>query len=179
MYEHLDRRYALALYEVAEKKGKVQQYMDQLREIADLTKNNSDILQVLKHPEISTSKKKSTFIKLFQGKIDEEILSFLIILIEKDRILYLQEKINEMEKIHLEKNNTLIADVKTVIPLSQGQRNVLLNKLEKQYNKTIRLNEEIDPSIIGGVFIRVGSDILDGTIKSKIMEMKELIIRGE
>ena len=62
MFEYLDRRYALALYEVAEEKGKVQEYLNDLREICDLIDNNKDFYEVVKHPQISTKQKKKTFI---------------------------------------------------------------------------------------------------------------------
>ena len=89
MYEYLDRRYALALYEVAEENGKVQEYLEDLREICNLIENNKEFYEVIKHPQISTHKKKRTFINIFKGHIDQYLLSFLLILIEKDRILYL------------------------------------------------------------------------------------------
>ena len=98
MYEYLDRRYALALYEVAEEKGKVQEYLKDLREICDLIENNKDFYEVIRHPQINTRKKKQIFINVFKGKIDEELLSFILILIEKDRILYLREKLNRWKK---------------------------------------------------------------------------------
>ena len=101
MYEYLDRRYVLAIYEVAEKKGKVDQYLKDLHEICDLIDNNKDFYEVIRHPQINTRKKKQIFVNVFKGKIDEELLSFIIILIEKDRILYLREKLNQMEKIDL------------------------------------------------------------------------------
>ncbi len=102
MYEYLDRRYALALYEVAEKKGKVEEYLRDLREICDIIDTNKEFYEVIKHPQIGTKQKKKTFINIFKGKIDEELLSFLLILIEKDRILFLREKLNQMEKVDLE-----------------------------------------------------------------------------
>jgi F-type H+-transporting ATPase subunit delta len=179
MYEYLDRRYALALYQVAEEKGKVQEYLRDLREICDLIEHNSDFYEVIKHPQISTSKKKSTFVNIFKGKIDEELLTFLLILIEKDRILYLKEKLNEMEKIHLERNNTLIAKVKSVIPLTEEQYGKLTENLQNRYDKKIVLQEEIDKSIIGGLYVRVGNDVIDGTVKSKLDEMKALMLKRE
>ena len=60
MYEHLDRRYALALYDVAEEKGKVQQYINDLREICNLIETNKDFYEVIKQPQISTKMKKIT-----------------------------------------------------------------------------------------------------------------------
>lgn len=179
MYEYLDKRYALALYEVAEEKGKVDQYLDDLREICDLIDNNKDFYEVVKHPQISTKNKKRTFINIFKNKIDEELLSFLLILIEKDRILYLREKLNEMEKIHLNRNNTLIAIVKTAVPLLEEEANTLKAKLENKYNKTIIMTTEVDESILGGVYVRVGNDVIDGTVKSKIEDMKDIMLKRE
>ena len=177
MYEFLDKRYALALYEVAEKKGRVEEYLNDLREIVLLMKNDVDFLKVIKHPQISTSTKKKMFINIFKGKIDEELLAFLLILIEKDRILFTEEKLKEMEKIHLERNNTLMVEVKTVIPLQENERENLRVKLQNMYDKKIIFDEKLDKKIIGGVYIRVGDDVIDGTIKSKLEEMKKLMFK--
>lgn len=179
MYEYLDRRYALALYEVAEQKGKVQQYLQDLREICSLIDTNKEFYEVIKHPQISTKKKKRTFINIFKGHIDEELLSFLLILIEKDRILYLKEKLREMEKIDLERKNTLNGIVKTTVPLSEEEFNNLIATLEKKYNKHITLEQVIDESILGGIYVRINNDVIDGTVKSKLEELKELMLRTE
>lgn len=179
MYEYLDRRYALALYKVGEENGKVEILLEQLREVVELIYNNEEMMMLLKHPEISLSKKKDTFEKIFKGKVEEEIYAFLLILLDKDRILYLKEKLNEMEKIHLERNNTVLAVVKTVIPLTAQEKNNLSQKLEIKYNKKIVVREEIDPSIIGGVFVRVGDDVIDGSIKHKLEKMKEVMLKAE
>lgn len=179
MYEYLDRRYALALYEVAKEKDKVDEYINDLREICDLIENNKDFYEVVKHPQISTKNKKRTFINIFKGKIDEELLSFLLILIEKDRILYLREKLNEMEKIDLERKNILSAVVKTAVPLLESEISDLQEKLENQYNKKIIMTTEIDKSLLGGVYVRVGNDVIDGTIKSKLEEMKDIMLKRE
>ena len=178
MYEYLDRRYALALYEIAEKNGKVEEYIKELKEILELIKTNEELLSVVKHPEITTSQKKRVFKSIFKGKVDDYILGFLLILIEKDRILYLEEKINEMEKIHLERQNILVANVKSVIPLNEDEKSTLIGKLKKMYGKNIILKEKIDKSIIGGLYIRVGDDVIDGTIKAKFEEIRRRVIHS-
>jgi F-type H+-transporting ATPase subunit delta len=179
MYEYLDRRYALALYEVAEEKGKVEIFLDDLREIVDVMNNDENFLKIIKHPEISTARKKKLFIQIFKDKVDDDLLSFLLILIEKDRILFLKKKLIEMEKIHLDRNNTLLANIKTVIPLDESQKKQLISSLEKKYDKKVILKEEIDKSVIGGVYVRVGDDVIDGTLKSKLLEMKKLMLKRE
>ena len=179
MYEYLDRRYALALYEVAEQKGKVDEYLGDLREICELIENNKDFFEVIKHPQIGTKQKKKTFINIFKGKIDEELLSFLLIFIEKDRILFLKEKLKEMEKIHLKKLNVLQGIVKTTVPLEENEYNSLVDKLEKKYNKEVILKKEIDPGILGGIYVRIGNDVIDGTVKTRLDDLEKLMLATE
>lgn len=179
MYEYLDRRYALALYEIAEKNNKVDEYLQDLRDICDLFDSNEDFYQVIKHPKVNTAKKKQLFNDLFKGKIDEELLAFLIVLIEKGRVLYLREKLNQMVDIDLERRNTIRGLVKTAVPLLDEELERLKNIFEKKYDKTILFDTKIDKSLLGGVYVKVGNDIIDGTIKSKIEEMKELMLKKE
>lgn len=177
MYEYLDRRYALALYEIAESKGKVDEYLRDLRQICDLIENNHDFYEVIRHPQINTRKKKQTFINIFKGRIDEDLLSFLLILIEKDRILYLREKLNEMEKIDLERRNTLKGVIKTAVPLLDNEFKTLKDIFEKKYDKNIIFQCKVDKKVLGGVYVRIGNDVIDDTVKSKIDEMKDLMLR--
>lgn len=179
MYEYLDRRYALALYKVAEEKGKVEEYLEELRAVVALIKNDSNFLEVIRHPQVSTLNKKKLFNDIFQGKIDEDLLSFLLVLIDKGRILQLEGKLKEMEKINLEKSNTVVAKIKTVISLQDEEKKALIEKLEKKYSKKVLLEEEIDSSILGGVYVEVNNEVIDGTVKSKINEMKKLMLRRE
>ena len=179
MYEYLDRRYALALYEVAQEKGKVDEYIQELRDICNLIDNNQDFYNIIKHPQISTTKKKEIFKNIFKGSLDDEILSFLLLLIDKDRILYLREKLDAIEKIKLERNNTVIAKVKSVIPLTKEEVSKLKSKLETKYSKKVIIEPEIDKSIIGGLYVMIGNEVIDGTIKSRLEEMKALMLNRE
>lgn len=179
MQEYLDSRYANALFEVAEPKNKVDEYISDLKQVDELIKSNDELYQITVHPQISTSRKKEVFASIFGDKIDKELLSFLLILIEKKRITELQGIILEIEKVRLEYNNQVTAVVKTVIPLSDSQKTSLIDKLKAKYKKSIILQEIIDNSILGGVYVRVGDDVIDGTIKNKLAEMKKLmLIRG-
>lgn len=179
MYEYLDRRYALALYEIAEKSNKVEEYIKSLEEVNELIQGNEEIKEVIKHPQISSKQKKKAFINIFKGHVDEEILTFLLLLIEKDRILFLKEKIAQMKKIYLERKNTLKGLVKTTVPLTEEEKLSLIEKLKDKYKKDIILEEEIDPSILGGIYLRIDNDVIDGTIKTKLDELKNIITKTE
>jgi F-type H+-transporting ATPase subunit delta len=136
-------------------------------------------MELIKHPQVSTSSKKKLFTDVFKGKIEEDLLSFLLVLIDKGRILELEGKLREMEKIHLERKNTVRAKVKTVITLQEDEKKDLVEKLEKKFNKKILLEEELDPSILGGIYVQVNNEVIDGTVKSKVEEMKKLMLKRE
>lgn len=173
MYEFLDRRYAQALFDVAKSKDRVEQYIEDLTTVVKVIDESREFQQVISHPEITTREKKKFFISLFKGKIDEDLLTFLLILIEKDRIMFLDEKLQELKKINLEQNGTVVARVRTVVPLQEYQRQALIEKLSEQYKKQVLLEESIDPEILGGILIRVGGDLIDGTVRSTLEELQK------
>lgn len=179
MYEFLDKRYALALYKVAEDKNKVLEYIEDLKAICDIIDNDKDFQKIIAHPQISSKKKRESFIEIFKDKIDDELLSFLILLIKKDRILFLKEKVKEMENIHLERNNTIRGVVKTTFKLEKDEYDTLVNKLEAKYNKKVILDEVLDEQILGGIWLMLNNEVYDYTIKSELIKIKSLILKDK
>lgn len=179
MYEYLDRRYALAIYNIAEEKEKVKEYLEEFREVVKLIKNDPKLLEIVEHPEVSTTAKEKIFTDIFKGRVDDDIFSYLMILIQKDRIMSIENNFKEFENIYLEKNNTVVAKVKTVIPLKPDEEKELINKLEKKFNKKVLIKAELDSSIIGGVYVDIDNEVIDGTIKSKLSEMKKIMLKRD
>lgn len=173
MYEFLDRRYAQALYDVALKKNKVEEFREDLTEIAHLIENSPETDRIIHHPEISIKQKKDFFITLFKNRIDEDLLTFLLVLVEKDRILYLKEKLEEFNKIDMEHKNTIVAHVRSAVPLTDPQRERLKQALGKKHHKTIVLDEKVEREILGGLLVKVGDELIDGTLRHHLGELKE------
>lgn len=175
MYEFLDRRYAFALYKTCNKAGNVDLVLKQLKEIVDELEVNEGLRKIIKNPQIKNYNKKLIFKEMFEGDIEKELLNFLLLLIDKGRILYLKEKYIQFSQIILKRNNTVIVKAKTVIPLNEDQRNQLIAILQKKYNHIVILKEDIDKSLIGGILITVGNEVLDGSIKGRLEEIRERI----
>lgn len=174
MYEHLDRRYALALYNTCTKANNVEIVLEQLEEIVNEFSNNEQVQKLLRNPQITKATKKKIFKEMFQDSIEEELLNFLLILIEKGRILYLKEKFYQLREIYFEHKNTVIAKVTSTIPLTESERVRLKENLEARYEKTVVIEEKIDTSIIGVAKVLIGDEAIDGSIIAKLNEIKAL-----
>lgn len=174
MYEFLDRRYALALYEMCVEAGNVELVLQELKEIVDEMDSNKDLIKIIKNPQINKFNKKRIFRELFENSLEEELLDFLLLTIDKERILFLREKYNQFKQIYLSESKILIAEVKSLISLSKGEKEALKINLEKRYGKTIVLKEKVDKSLIGGIIVRIGDEIIDGSIKNRLVEFKKI-----
>ena len=84
-----------------------------------------------------------------------------------------------MEKIRLSKKNILKGVVKTTIPLTDEQYRLLIDSLEKKYNKKIILDKVIDPNILGSIYVKIDDVVIDGTIRFKMDKIKDLILELE
>lgn len=175
MYEFLDRRYALALYEACSEAGNVEVVFQQLKEIVNEIDSNKDFMEIIKNPQISKANKKRIFKELFENTIEPELLNFLLLTIEKERILFLREKYNQFESIYLDARNIIVVDVKSAISLTNDEKINLKNVLEKKYRKTVILREKVDISLIGGMILRVGDEVIDGSVKDKVVSFKKRI----
>lgn len=176
MADQLNKSYALAIYDIAEENNKLDEYLKDIKDISNLISTNSDLHSFIENPKVNSKKKQEIFKKQLIDQVDKDLLSFLLILIEKDNLLSLSEILEEMKSIHLEKNNEVTAFVKTVTELTDEQKKKLIEKLEAKYNKKITLKTEIDKSILGGIFIKVKDDITDGTFRTKYEELRALML---
>lgn len=176
MYEFLDRRYAQALYDIARNNGKVEQYISDLDQVVDLIETNKDVKHVIENPEISTKDKKNFFTGIFKDRLDADLLTFLNILIEKDRIMFLKEKVTELKKIDFENKNIKIAQVTTAVPLTVNQKIELIQRLSKKHSANIELEETVNPEIIGGIIIKVGDELIDASVRSTLDDIKLQIL---
>lgn len=179
MYEFLDRRYAQALYDACKATGNLEETLKDLESIVESMKENEEFKQIIEHPQIHKLEKKAIFKKVFENEINEELLSFLLLLIEKDRISYLKEKYNQFRLIYFEEHNMIEVEVRTAISLTDEQRTSLKENLENKYNKQIVLLEKIDKTLIGGIIIKAGDDVIDSSIKTKLEVMKNIMVNKE
>ena len=165
------KRYAEAIYKVAKEKNKVKEIYDILNSLMELYMNDSDFRNFMLHPLIEKDEKKNFIGKVF-GDIDEESLEIIDYLVDKNRMDLIRYIVSEYLKIYYLENNQVEVTGIFSKELSEEQVNRLKEKLEKKVGKKIILKIEVDKDIIGGGVIKMGDQIIDGSIKRQIENIK-------
>ena len=167
----LGRKYAKAIFELACEDDKLKEYGADLAKVQQLYTQCPELKAYLCNPNIQPEEKKSLLREVFKGGVQEMVLNFLLLLIDKRR-MQVFEAINEIFiELSNEKLGIAVADVTTVEQLSAAQLQELREKLESVTGKQISLREHRDPSLIGGVVVRIGDSRIDGSVKGRLAAM--------
>lgn len=167
--------YAEALFQIAKEKDKVQDYLGTLKEILLIVNKNKEYTEFLGSPAIPLTKRLEAVDEAFSGKIPEDIVSFLKILIKNGRIKSLDECIEDFIELELIASSSLNVEVFSSVPLTIEQKTRLTEKLENKYNKKINAAFSEDKLLISGIKVVVEDEVLDGSIKKRLENLKEVI----
>ncbi len=162
--------YANALFELSVEKDCVVSYYNELKIIESVF--TEDLFKFFVHPAIHRSEKFSVCQDIFQV-FSKDILHFLLLVIEKDRIHDLKEMFLNYEEIYNHFQNIYVADIYTVIPLEQEQVVNLEKVLSVKLEKNLKLNNIVDKSILGGMKIIVDNKVYNYSIENKLEQLKE------
>lgn len=171
--EAIAKRYASAIYDIAESSDKIGEIREALNILAENYNEDEEFKVFLLDPSIKYDEKVKYLHKSFDF-ISEDAFKIINYLVKKGRVS-LAEKIKDSYlKIYYEKNNKILVNATFTKELSDNQREALMKKLEEKYKKKIVLNLSVDEELIGGGIIKVGNQVIDGSIKNQIENMKKI-----
>lgn len=175
----IEKRYAEALIGLSVQSGAIDDYQQELLVIVELFKNQPDFRLFLLNPEIKTEIKKTVIRNVFSGKAKNELVNFLFLLLDKGRIINLPGILYEFTKAADKIKNTLNITIISATPLDDKQITDLVEKYKRIYNTTnAKVSQEIDKSLIGGVKVKIGDKIVDGTITGRLKGLKEVLLES-
>lgn len=171
--EAIAKRYASAIYDIAESSDKIGEIREALNILAENYNEDEEFKVFLLDPSIKYDEKVKYLHKSFDF-ISEDAFKIINYLVKKGRVS-LAEKIKDSYlKIYYEKNNKILVNATFTKELSDNQREALMKKLEEKYKKKIVLNISVDEELIGGGIIKIGNKVIDGSIKSQIENIKKI-----
>ena len=171
--EAIAKRYASAIYDIAESSDKIGEIREALNILAENYNEDEEFKVFLLDPSIKYDEKVKYLHKSFDF-ISEDAFKIINYLVKKGRVS-LAEKIRDSYlRIYYEKNNKILVNATFTKELSDNQRKALMKKLEEKYKKKIVLNLSVDEKLIGGGIIKIGNKVIDGSIKSQIENIKKI-----
>ncbi|MBR6093588.1 MAG: F0F1 ATP synthase subunit delta [Lachnospiraceae bacterium] len=173
MAKLVSKTYGEALYELAGEEKKEAELLEEVTALREILLKNPDLMGVMENPRISKEEKLSVIQGIFEGRISEELTSFLCILVEKGRygdvdgiLEYFIERVREDEGIGT-------AYVTTAFALSEEKKKQIHDRiLAGTRYKKLDMVYRVDESLIGGMIIRIRDRVVDSSIKSRLEKME-------
>ena len=165
-------RSAAALFAVAVRQNELQTAEEDLQAVNAIWGENSQIDETMAHPRIPTPTKRRILQQLMEGRARPLVLNFLLLLLDKQRIALLPEIGKEFERLADAHRGIERAYVTTAVPLAADQAEALRARLSQQTGKVVQLVPQIDPRIMGGVIVRIGDRLWDGSIRGYLSELR-------
>ncbi|MGI5935871.1 MAG: ATP synthase F1 subunit delta [Oscillospiraceae bacterium] len=173
----LKERYAYALYELALEKGELEKGLEQAAFVAgELKRSRSE--EFLTHPNVPDSAKRELLDSLFSGKISDDLMGFLYLAVKNSHeaiILPALEAFMDMAKRH---GGRMVAFVVSPAPLREEQILALRGLLARKLGREVDIQTQVDPALIGGFYVHVGSRLIDLTVRSRLNNMRENLKKG-
>ena len=169
-------RYSNALFLLNGSNAQQEKRVDDLQEVVTFLQKQPNFEKLLLSPRIRKEEKGKLLKKIFSDKLDPDLLSFLLVLLEKGRLKNLPEIVEQYHEIV--KRNLGIQEVRFIsaVPLESEAKKQLQEKLEKYYQKNVEILDKIDPQIIGGAILIAGNKMLDYSIRDRIANLKENLL---
>lgn len=173
MAKLVSKVYGDALFETAIDKGQMDVLYDEACALVPIFRDNPELTVLLTNPQIVKEEKLAIMNRLFSGNVTEEMIGFLTIIVEKDRqneILPIFEYFIQRVKTH---KKIGAAYVTSAVALKDGQRASLEKKLlETTPYVQFEMHYQVDPELMGGMVIRIGDHVVDGSLKTRLYELK-------
>lgn len=173
--DELVHGYAEALLKVVQAEGDLDKIEDELYQAGKLLDSNSELKQALSDQSVDRARRVKILEDLFGGKVSPHTLGLLTFVVAQDRARQLPQILTEVSELAAETRKQVLAEVRTAVDLDQGQREKLAAALSKATGRNVSLKVLIDPSVIGGIYAKVGDTVIDGTIKRRLEQVKEQV----
>ncbi len=167
------RPYAAALFDLAQSEGSVAAVETGLVELQKLSAESEDFRRFLRSPVISTAEKSTAANAILAAaKLHPTVANFVKVVARNGRLFALPAIIKAFIELAAADRGEASADVTSATPLADAQRKSLAETLKAKIGKTVTLTEHVDPSLIGGLIVKVGSKMIDSSLKTKLTAIK-------
>ncbi|MFD1929364.1 F0F1 ATP synthase subunit delta [Sporosarcina siberiensis] len=173
------KRYAQALFELAQEKGQTTSVLNDLIQMKIVYKENKELGQLLGNPKLSMARKKELLAGIFKD-VNPLILNLLYVLLDRKRMDEIVNCIDEFITLANDASGIAEAKVYSTRPLTEAESASISTTFGKVVGKvSLKIENIIDPSLIGGIRLQIGNKIYDSSISGKLERLKQDLIGSQ
>ena len=166
------RPYAKAAFQYADENGALAEWSDMLA-FAAAVSNDEAVSGYLQNPKITPAQKAEAFGELCKDKLNEQGKNFVTLLAQNKRLTALPEIAALYETLKSQKEQSVDVEITSAFALSDEQAGKLAASLKQKLGRDVNVTTEEDKSLVGGVIIRAGDLVIDGSVRGKLAKLAE------
>ncbi|MEM1172636.1 MAG: ATP synthase F1 subunit delta [Cyanobacteria bacterium P01_H01_bin.35] len=161
--------YAAALMSLAKSKELTERFAEDVRGLINIMDESPEFKQLMGNPVIKPEDKKAVLQRMVGEQVDPFMRNFLMLLIDRGRIIFLEQIGKQYLALLRELNKTVLAEVTSTVELNEDQKNTVRERVKSMTGATgVDIETKIDPSLLGGVIIKIGSQIIDSSLQGQL-----------
>jgi F-type H+-transporting ATPase subunit delta len=175
--EEIAEVYARALFDVAKEHDILDEVHDQLGQLTDELDKNRDLQMFFFSPYFSSQEKKEGIGKMIEGA-DDHFVRFLELLAERHRMPAIFRIRKDFDELYAEERKLLPVTITSAVELDKDTVKEIGKKIEEQTGRKVELTTKVDPNVIGGLVMRVGNIVMDGSIRSRLERLRKQVAKA-
>ena len=161
--------YAQALMSLAQQDNLTEQFGNACRDLENLMAESTEFSDFIANPVIEAEAKKNVLRQVMGEETNPYFVNFLMLLVDKRRIVFLKEIVAQFSALLRKLNNVVLAEVTSAQDLNDGQKQALVDRVKGITQASdVEIKITIDPELIGGVIIKVGSQVIDASVRGQL-----------
>lgn len=175
--ETIASRYAESLFALAREEDKIEAYDKDIDFVSSVFSSDPSFVPFFSHVLIEDAVKFNLLDKCFKGQIDSYVCNFLKLLVKKRRMRYIADICNAFKILCNEYHGIVEGILYSSFDLSEEEIHKIEKAVSTKENKNVQLRLELDKTLIGGIKIQIGNQIIDASIKNKLESLKKELLR--
>lgn len=171
------RRYAEAAFEVGLRDSTVEAWRSEL-DTAALIASDERVGRMLANPAIALEQRAELAKRLFGTVVSGPVLNLIQLMIRRGRIHELPRLAAEFQRLDNARQGITLATATSAAPLTNDEVQALTRRMEQFAGGRIELDVQVDPSLLGGVVVRVGDRLIDGSVRGRLERLRNQLVSG-
>jgi F-type H+-transporting ATPase subunit delta len=173
----LIRGYATALFQIAEAEGALERVSDELFRFAKAVEQNHELRSALTDIAVPAERKRAVVAELLGERASPLTLNVLEFVVSQGRARELSEIVSLLVELASEARQKVMAEVRSAVEIDAELQQKIAEALSHATGKQVEVKVLIDPSVVGGIYAKVGDQVIDGTVRRRLEELREQLAK--